>query len=57
MSDAPPEKSTHRDNRELHMRLLADLAQDLSGDINFPTSLDLALRMRGVLNHTGFGGG
>ncbi|MFZ7337767.1 HDOD domain-containing protein [Comamonas jiangduensis] len=49
MSDAPPEKSTHRDNRELHMRLLADLAQDLSGDINFPTSLDLALRMRGVL--------
>lgn len=50
MPDSSPAQSAPRDNRELHMRLLADLAQDLSGEMSFPTSLDLALRMRSILN-------
>lgn len=34
------------DTRSLHMRLLADVAHDLSGDVTFPTTLDLAIKMR-----------
>ena len=30
----------------LHLRLLADIARDLSGEVTFPTTLDLAIRMR-----------
>lgn len=34
------------DTRSLHMRLLADVAHDLSGAVTFPTTLDLAIKMR-----------
>jgi HD-like signal output (HDOD) protein len=50
MSTPTPQQPAIRDNHDLHMRLLADVAQDLSGEVSFPTSLDLAIRMRGSLN-------
>lgn len=49
MSDPLSSQTDSGDHRALHMRLLADLAQDLSGEMSFPTSLDLAIRMRNIL--------
>ena len=34
------------DDPDLHLRILNDVAQDLSGEVVFPTSLDLAIKMR-----------
>ncbi len=35
------------------MRLLADVAQDLSSEVNFPTTLDLAIKMRNTFKKSG----
>ncbi|HRE16115.1 MAG TPA: HDOD domain-containing protein [Rhodocyclaceae bacterium] len=35
---------------ETHFRILEDIAQDLSADVNFPTCLDVAILIRNTLN-------
>jgi HD-like signal output (HDOD) protein len=46
-------KSSVRDNQDLHMRILTDVAQDLSGEVSFPTTLDLAIKMRNAFKKSG----
>lgn len=41
------------DTQSLHMRLLKDVATDLSGEVNFPTTLDLAIKMRQAFKNPG----
>lgn len=54
-SDAPADSTVaaQPDSRSLHMRLLADVARDLSGDVTFPTTLDLAIKMRQAFKNPG----
>ena len=36
-------------SENIHFRILEDIAQDLSGEVNFPTSLDAAIMVRNTL--------
>lgn len=50
MSQTEKSQTSAPDHGELHARLLSYLAEDLSGELTFPTSLDMALRMKAVLS-------
>lgn len=38
-------------DQSIHFRILEDIARDLSGEVNFPTSLDAALMVRNTLKN------
>ncbi len=51
MSDTGSDQKSIKNNQSLHMRILADVARDLSGEVNFPTTLDLAIKMRNTFRN------
>jgi HD-like signal output (HDOD) protein len=53
MSDAGSDQKSIKNNQSLHLRILADVARDLSGEVNFPTTLDLAIKMRNTFRNPG----
>ena len=53
MTESSPAPASRHNNPELHTRLLADVAQDLSGEVSFPTTLDLAIKMRNTFKKSG----
>lgn len=47
---APQEQDAAKEEN-LHFRILEDIARNLSGEVNFPTSIDLAITLRNTLKN------